>query len=186
MIRFVVGGAALTLAALSVQAQTQAPGLWEHTIKMKSTDGKAEAAMEQMRKQIEAMPPEKRQQMEAAMRSSGLALGAGGTTMKVCVTKEEAERPPEARLARSDCTHKDVQRSGNTMKFKFECAKPPSSGEGEMTFISDKAYAGKSLVTSTAAGKTQQMTMEMSGKWLASDCGDVKPRRATGAASAAK
>ena len=45
-----------------------------------------------------------------------------------------------------------------------------------MTFISDKVYTGKSTVTMQANGKTQQMTMQMAGKWLAADCGDVKPR----------
>ena len=54
MIRTVVSGAALALAALSALAQTQAPGLWEHTFKMKSADGKMEAAMAQMQKQREA------------------------------------------------------------------------------------------------------------------------------------
>ena len=180
MIRTVVSGAALALAALSALAQTQAPGLWEHTFKMKSADGKMEAAMAQMQKQREAMSPEQRKQMDAAMARSGITMGGEGlsaTSIKVCVTPEEAAKPPEARLnSRANCTQKDIQRSGNTMKFKMECTEPPMTGEGEMTFISDKAYAGKSVVSATRGGQAQQMTMEMTGRWLAADCGDVKPR----------
>ena len=55
-----------------------------------------------------------------------------------------------------------------------------SSGEGEMTFVSDKAYTGRTTVTTQVAGKSQQMTMEMSGKWLSAECGDVKPMTAPG------
>ena len=162
---------------LGAQAQTQAPGLWEHAISMKSQDGQMDKAMAEMQKQLASMPPDQRKQMEAAMAGRGGAgMGAGGRSMKVCLTKEQAERPPEARMNQGECTQKDVQRSGKTVKFKFECTKPPSSGEGEMTFISDKAYTGHQVVTSQVAGKPQQMTMEMQGKWLATDCGDVKPR----------
>lgn len=170
----------VTATALSVclgaQAQTQAPGLWEHSISMKSQDGQMEKAMAEMQKQLASIPPDQRKQMEAAMTGRGGGMGAGGSSTKVCLTKEQAERPPEARLNQGECIQKDVQRSGSTTKFKFECTKPPSSGEGEMTFISDKAYTGHQVVTSQVAGKPQQMTMEIQGKWLATDCGDVKPR----------
>ncbi|MEP7298838.1 MAG: DUF3617 domain-containing protein [Burkholderiales bacterium] len=168
--------AAMAFVSFSASAQTQAPGLWEHSFTMKSDDPKVDAAMAQMQKQMAAMPPEQRKQMEAAMAGRGIKLGAGGTSVQVCITKEQAAKPPEARMSSGHCTQKDMQRSGNTMKFKFECTQPPSTGEGEMTFISDKAYSGKTLVTSQREGKSQLMTMEMQGKWLASDCGDVKPR----------
>ena len=131
--------AAVALVCLGANAQTQVPGLWEHSFK----------------------------------------IGAdriGARSIKVCVTPEEAAKPLEARMNAGNCTQKDIQRSGNTVKFKYECTKPPSTGEGEMTVISDKAYRGKTLVTSQRSGKTSQMTMEMEGKWLAAECGEVKPR----------
>jgi len=171
--------AAMAFAGVGVHAQTQAPGLWEHSFTMKSDDGKMEKAMAEMQKQMAAMPAEQRRQMEAAMASRGVKMGAGGTSVKVCVTPEEAAKPPEMRSGAGNCTQKDMQRSGNTMKFKYECTQPPSTGEGEMTFISDKAYTGKTVMSSTDPSKPRQMTMEMQGKWLASDCGDVKPRAAT-------
>lgn len=167
--------AAMAFAALAVSAQTQAPGLWQHSMNVKSQGGEAEAAMADMQKQLAAMPPEQRKQIEQAMASRGVTMGAQGSTAKVCITKEDAARAAEPKLP-GDCTRQDVQRSGNTMKFKFECTKPRrSSGEGEMTFVSDKAYTGKTTVTTDVGGKSQQMTMEMSGKWLSAECGDVKP-----------
>ncbi len=175
-VKHVLSAAAVAFVCFAAQAQTQAPGLWEHSFSMKSQDGKMEKAMAEMHEQMAAMPREQPKRLEAAMASRGVKMGAGGTSAKVCITKEQAEKPPEARMSQGDCTQTDVQRSGNTMKFKFECARPPSSGEGEMTFVGDKAYSGHTVVTAQVASRPQQMTMDMQGKWLATDCGDVKPR----------
>jgi hypothetical protein len=93
----------------------------------------------------------------------------------MCITKEQASRPAEPEMT-GHCKTSDLQRAGGSIKFKYTCTQPPSSGEGEWTFTSDKAYAGKITSTSDAGGKPQQTTIEMTGKWLAADCGDVKPR----------
>lgn len=170
--------ATLMLGSLTAVAQTQVPGLWEHSFSMKSPGGETEKALADMQKQMASMPPEQRKQVEQMMASRGMSMGAQGTVVKVCVTKEDVARKAEPQF-REGCTQQVVQRTANSMKVKFECTQPrPMSGEGEMTFLSDKAYTGKSTVTSQSNGKTQQMTMEMAGKWLASDCGDVKPRPA--------
>ena len=169
--------AALALTVLGVGAQTQAPGLWEHTMNMKSKGGEMEQAMAEMQKQMAAMSPDQRKQMEQMVSGRGVSMGSKGTTVKVCISKEQAARPAEPKLA-DGCTQQVDRRSGNTIKFKFECSKPePSSGDGEVTFQSNKAYTGKSMVTTQAKGHAgQQMSMEMSGKWLSADCGDIKPR----------
>jgi hypothetical protein len=52
---------------------------------------------------------------------------------------------------------------------------PPTSGEGEVTFSSPTAYTSKSIVNTSVEGKPERMTMDQSGKWLAADCGAVKP-----------
>ena len=169
--------AALALVCLHAGAQTQAPGLWEHSFSLKSQDGETEKAMAEMQKQMAAMPPEQRKQIEQMMASRGVSMGAQGPVAKVCVTKEDVARNAEPQFGEG-CTQQVVQRSANAMKVKFECTRPqPMRGEGEVSFISDKAYTGKSnVVTSMANGQTHQMAVEMAGKWLAADCGDVKPR----------
>ena len=166
----------LALCASGAHAQSQAPGLWEQSMTMKSAGGEMEKAMADMQKQLAAMPPEQRKQMEQAMAGRGMKMGAQGTSLKVCISKEQAARAAEPSM-NGDCTNKDVQRTATSVKFKFECTKPrPSSGEGEWTFTSDKAYTGKIATTTEVAGKPQQMTMDMTGKWLSADCGDIKPR----------
>ncbi|HZT56342.1 MAG TPA: DUF3617 domain-containing protein [Burkholderiaceae bacterium] len=165
----------LALTAIGAHAQTQAPGLWEHSFTMKSPGGEMERAQAEMHKQLAAMPPAERKKIEDMMASRGVKTGAQGTTAKFCLTKEQAAKPAEPHMS-GDCAQSDVKRSGNTVSYKFACTKPhPVSGEGQVSYLGDKAYTGRSSLTTQAKGVPQQMTMEMSGKWLAADCGDVKP-----------
>ena len=61
------------------------------------------------------------------------------------------------------------------MKFAVACTKPPSTGEGQVTFTSPEAYSMKMVVTSESRGKPEKMNMEGGGKWLGADCGNIKP-----------
>lgn len=177
----VLYGVVLALAVSGVSAQSQAAGLWEHSFTMSSPGGEAELAMAAAQAKLAALPPEQRQQIEQMMARSGIKVSAGGTTtIQACVSKEEAAKPAEARLP-GDCTQSDVKRKGSAMSFKFACSKPqPSSGEGDISFAGDKAYHGHSTINTQIAGRPQRMDLEMSGRWLAADCGDVKPRAAPG------
>jgi len=84
------------------------------------------------------------------------------------------EPPP---MGRGECTQQVVSRTSTSMKVKWACTgKDPSHGEGEMHFSSDKAFTGHAFVDSVRGGKPEHMDMDMVGKWLSSDCGDVKPR----------
>jgi Protein of unknown function (DUF3617) len=168
--------AALACVPFAAGAQTQAPGLWEHSMTPKAGNPDIDAAMAQLKQRMASMTPEQRQQMESMMARNGMKVGGSGVSVQVCVTKEEAAKPPEARMHSGDCKPVDVQRSGNRMSYRFECSR--GKGDGEMTFVSDKQYTGRVTFDSDASGKPQHIAMEMSGKWLASDCGDVKPRTA--------
>ena len=167
--------ATLLFTALAAGAQTQAPGLWEHAFTVKSAGGEMERVLAEMKKQMDAMPPEQRQQVEQMMASRGVKMGAKGGSGKVCLSKEQAARPAEPKVPEG-CTQQVDQRSARTVKFHFDCTKPSvSRGEGEMNYLSEKAYTGKMNITGEVSGKPQQMSMDMTGKWLGADCGDVKP-----------
>ena len=167
--------ATLLLGAACAHAQTQAPGLWEHTFKLTSQGGEMEKAQAQMQAQLAAMPPEQRQKIEAMMKGRGVTMGAQGTTAKFCLSKEQAARPAEPQMT-GDCKQTDMTRSGNTMRYKFACTTPQRvSGEGQVTYAGDKAYTGQSTMTTQVNGQSQQMGMDMTGKWLGADCGDIKP-----------
>jgi hypothetical protein len=168
---------ALAAFACSAGAQDLKPGLWQITHKTRGSGDMAQA-MSSMHQQMANLPPEQRKLMQDSMARQGMqvdgAAPGGGMTIKVCMTPEMVQHN-QLPATRSDCNSTSQARSGNTMKVAFACTNPPSNGQGEVTFLGPEAYTSKMTVTSGAEGKSQQVTMESSGKWIAADCGKVKP-----------
>ncbi len=176
--------AALLLAASAsyASAQTMKPGLWEITTKMQGGSGEMTAAMENAQKQMESLPPEQRKMMMDMMAKRGIQMGTssgGGMAIKICMTQEMVDRnhvtSHQSSNSQNDCTHTNSPRSGNTMQFSFVCTKPPSSGEGRVTFTSPEAYNMKMTSTHNVKGQPEKMDMQTDGRWLGGDCGTVKP-----------
>lgn len=167
------------LAAAPAAAQTMKPGLWEITNKMGGSGdagAKMAAAQAQMQQQLASMPPEQRKMMQDMMAKQGvnMAPGAGGgMATRICVTREMAARNQPPAQGRGDCKQEQLQKSGNTTKFKFTCTNPPSSGEGTVTLHNPESYSMNMKVQ--GGGQQGQMTMDAQGKWLSNDCGSVKP-----------
>jgi Protein of unknown function (DUF3617) len=170
--------ACLGLLATPAAAQNMKPGLWEINNKVGGDQGaKMAAAQAEMQKQLAAMPPEQRKQMEKMMADQGVGMAqgsGGGTAVRICMSKEMVARnePP---AQQGDCKQESMQRSGNTTKFKFTCSKPPSTGEGEYTLHNPGSYTMKLKTVTQTKGKPETMTMEAQGKWLSNDCGNLKP-----------
>ena len=166
-------------AASLASAQSLKPGLWESTHKTQF-GGNSETAkqMAQAQEQMANMPPEQRKMVEDMMKSRGMTMNMGrdgsGMTVKYCLTKEMAERR-EIPAQRGDCKSTQQPMGAGKMKMSFTCTNPPSSGEGEFTFSSPAAYSMKMVVNTTIEGRPEKVNMEGSGRWLAADCGDVKP-----------
>ena len=167
---------ALMAAAPGVHAQKLSPGLWENTVQVQNPE--MDAQMAKMQAELAKMPPEKRQMMEAMMAQRGMAMApagaGGGMSVRSCLSKEQAERgePPED--DKRQCKRDSLTRSGSTLKFKVTCSNPPSTGEGEFTMTSDKAYAGK-MTMCMQGSPGGGMAMQLTGKWLSADCGNLKP-----------
>jgi hypothetical protein len=184
-VRTLVLALACSGLAATASAQKMSPGLWEVTMDMKGQGGEMEAGMAKMQAELSKMTPDQRKQMESMMSSRGMSMGGGGMpggpggpagmSVKTCVSKESAERgePPED--PQHNCKRDGLSRSGNTVKFKLVCSNPPSTGEGEYTLVSDKAFTGKVTMVSQGSAKTGQMEVKQSGRWLAADCGGLKP-----------
>lgn len=165
-------------ASAGADAQALKPGLWEISNKTQSSNPQTNRAMADMQKQLANMPPEQRKMMEDMMKKQGVGMSVGdqGMVMKICLTPEMVERV-EIPTQQGDCKHTMSPRVGNVMKVSFSCTKPPSSGEGQMTFESPQAYTTKMVVNSTIAGKPEQMTMDSRGRWLSGECGSVQPMK---------
>jgi TolA-binding protein len=176
--------APIALSALAAPAMAQPgkmqPGLWEHAMTMKSASGQMEAQMAQMQKELASMPPEQRKMVEDMMARQGVTMGGGAggrnTTIKMCITPEQAQRA-EVPQQDGNCKQETVERSGNTVRYRFSCAgNPPTTGEGEYTMASPTSYTGRTTVLTQVQGKPEKMEMTQTGRWLAADCGSIKPR----------
>jgi hypothetical protein len=174
----VLAATLLAAACLPVAAQQLKPGLWEINNKM-GGNPQMDQQMAEMQKQLAAMPPEQRKQMEAMMAQQGVKMapagGKGGMTIQSCMTKEMSERKDVP--MQDGCKVTRQQGSGKTMKMAFACTNPPSSGEGEFNFVSDQAYTSKMTVKSMVDGKQQTTTMDAAGKWLAAGQGGHRARQ---------
>lgn len=170
--------AALLVCATAASAQSIKPGLWEMQHQM-GGNPQMDQAMAQMQKQMAAMTPAQRKQMEAMMGQQGVTMptpaAGGGMAMKVCITPEMAARSELPSQSEGQCTSTVTSRSGNTLKMRFVCQNPPSTGEGTYTFSGDTAYTMKMVMTTTRQGKPESMTMDGQGRWLSASCGAVKP-----------
>jgi len=144
------------------------PGLWEMSMKSDAFKNMPKMSAEQM----------------AQMRKMGVNvphMQDGAVVSKVCVTKEMAEReqPPMARNE-SGCQVKNFQQSGNAYSSEIVCDGPEMKGTGKVkgTFAGDTSYTSTYDFKGTAHGQPVSNRHESSGKWLASDCGAVKPQPA--------
>lgn len=150
------------------------PGLWEINIALKSQSGKAEAAMKQAQAQISMLPPEQRKAVEAMMAEQGVRLGDGNSTVKACISKEDAERGEIPQQA-GECAQQVLERNGSSMKVKFSCTtSPPASGEAVVNFQSPTAYTSKAVVDTVVVGQPERVNVDQNGRWLGAECGSVK------------
>jgi Protein of unknown function (DUF3617) len=192
----------LSVFSLSGAAQTikldMQPGLWENSFKMTGESNKElqsiqndqmKKAMEEMKKQLANMPPEQRKQVEAMMAQSGVKIegdsikmqndavkiSSEGTQVKQCITQAEIDRgdfPDDDENCKSTLT----QISKNHFKATHKCTgENPSHGESDVIYDSNRHYSGKGSMTQTIDGKQHMLEIEMEGKWISSDCGNIKP-----------
>lgn len=166
--------------AVPCSAQNMKPGLWEVNNKMQSSTGQLEQAMSMVHEQMAQMSPEQRKQMASMMAKNGMQMptvGAGGSmSVKMCMTPDMASANKMPIQDVGNCTHKRSQVVGNIMKVSFNCTRPDASGDGQVTFNSDKDYALKMRVTTSATGKPEVMNMDATGRWLGADCGNIQPK----------
>ena len=169
---------AFSVFALNAHAETVKPGLWEMTNKLQSGSVEMEKAMAEGQKAMADLPPEQRKMVQDMMAKQGVNIGtsaSGAMSVKICITQEMIDNN-ELSATAGDCKTTNSPRVGNSMKVSYVCAKPPSSGEGQVTFAGpEMIYSKMTVTTPTANGKSEKMSMEGQGKWLSAECGAIKP-----------
>lgn len=196
-IRYLVCGLLVSGAAHALDVDMK-PGLWEYTFKVTGAGingltqeqvDQANDAIAKMKKQLENLPPEQRKMMEDMMQKhgvknapdggiqygeSGLKITKDGTKIQACVTQDDLKK---GNLPKPDenCEQKITQVTKRNFLMEFECkGEHPTKGNGEVVFADSTSYSGKMKITTNVQGKQQTFDSEQSGKWLSSDCGNVK------------
>lgn len=153
-------------APLAMAASPMKPGLWEMTMKsdaMKNMPQIPPAQMEQMRKLGVDIP-----QMQD-----------GGIVTKVCVTPKmaESDRMPGLGDNNMGCEIQNQKNSGNSYSADVMCDGANMKGKGKVkgSFTGSQAFTSTYDFKGTVAGRPVDQRHETSGKWMSSDCGNIKP-----------
>jgi len=174
-----LAGAAAAALCLSAVIAAQAPlmdvklGLWEITVKTNMSGAAMPTQAPRMSDEdLAKLPPSTRAQIEQAMKA---ASGAPMTTRQ-CMTKEKLEKNSfgQAQRPNQNCTQTITKNTKTVMEANVVCTSPPSTGSVHMEATSPTAYQGTVHSKSTQRGREMEVNMEMSGKWIGADCGDVK------------
>lgn len=175
--RYLPAALVVVCSANGVFAQNLKPGLWEISTNLQGGGKDMSAVMAAMEKKLAALPADQGKVMRDMLAKQGMQLGGasgGGMNIKICLTQDMLDRN-ELAPQQGDCTHTASPRVGATMKYSFQCTKPPASGQGEVTFTSPEAYIMKMTATSSADGTERTLDMQSNGRWLDRHCGDIKP-----------
>ena len=144
-------------------------GLWENTI-VTNLGG---AAMPQ--KDTSKLPPEQAAKIAEAMK--GLT-GDRTITEKNCITKEDLAKdsfmmPENSKMT---CKRTVTTNTKSTFAADIDCTGETTT-KGQITVESlagGSAYKGAMKMATTSRGRTMNLTMTMTGKYLGAECGDVK------------
>lgn len=156
----------LSCVAAQGWAGQMKPGLWEITMQSDAMKNMPKIPPDQMKK----------------MREMGINMPQmqdGGMVSKVCITKEMVERdqPVQMNQTETGCQSKNYQKSGNSYTLDIVCDNPQMKGTGKVkgTFMGNDRFTSSYDFKGSMHGQPVNQRHESSGKWVAADCGSVKP-----------
>ena len=163
------------LAADKIQPIDAKLGLWEITSTqqmqgMPVTGGSAPSIPPET---LAKMPPEQRAQVEAMIKQR-----SGQPTVRTtqsCVTKEKLDKAPFAEQ-RESCTRTIISSTSKTFEMHQECTEKngmQTTADAKYEVVGDTTMKGSMKVKAVREGRTMNMTIDLSGKWISSDCGAV-------------
>ena len=164
--------AAFALPALGhAQAFEVKPGLWEHSIDLKSESGRLEIALELARTQMQLLPPAQRKVVEDTLAQQGIKADFVNQTFQNCITDEEAASGIFEFAEDGGCEQTSVHTEGALTDISFTCAQ----GAGELTLINGTAYTGNSTMQLNFANVVENATATHTGRWIGESCAALNP-----------
>lgn len=145
-------------------------GLWAIT-----TTGTSSGAPPVPAADLANLTPAQRAKVAAAMAA---AMGAANKphTYKSCITAASLQRGFKEPDLSNGCTQTILSSTPTDMQVKVACTgRHPMKGTFHFQASSPEAIAGTVDMTVSEGGRSMKVNRQISGKWLAADCGTVKP-----------
>ena len=177
LLRLAAAACLLPALALAAEHPSIKPGLWEFTHESDST-GQTPVPEDVLARP----PPEARARLEASHQSGG----ALSHSSKQCITPKSEEHMFDD-TAHGACTHTLISQTATSMEMHMECKgkgtgamAAGSSGTLKWRLLNPETLQGTVDMMSVIGPRTMNHTIEIKGKWLGADCGDVKPHEGSG------
>lgn len=146
------------------------PGLWEITTTSDLLNFASQIPLDQM-KNLEALAKEYGFDMPA--------IQNGAAKSNTCIAPEMASQKvvPDSIQTPAGCVVKSVSRSGNSYHADYVCDNSQIKGTGSAdgTLTSVESFTGRTIFNGAVQGTPINETADITGKWLSSNCGDIKP-----------
>ena len=144
-------------------------GLWEMT-SVGETSGRPPIPAEALAK----LTPEQRAKVEQSM-AAGMASANQPRVRKECLTQKSLERGLNFE-DRPNCRTTVLNSTPRMVDFAMECTGAQQmKGKFHFEAADRETIAGDTNMMMTDGTNTMTMKYKISGKWLGSNCGDVKP-----------
>jgi Protein of unknown function (DUF3617) len=177
---FVLSTLAFVTLAGQLPVPPVKPGLWETRMSALDADGRETTSPEQAA--LSKLPPDRRARMAEALKARGLSMPDADGATKACFTKEMFESGRWQQMAsETGCTTAYSTHSSTVWKWHSSCPALKSESDGEVVFSNPQSYRVKLTTMAMVNGKTNTSTRIVQAKWLAADCGDIKPFTPPGA-----
>lgn len=131
---------------------------------------------------VPQIPPDQMEGLKDLAKEYGIDMPKvenGSATSNTCITQEMATQktPPGLYQSQMGCIAKNVTHIGNRYRLDFECTSEQLKGSGsaEGVFVSMEKFTGQTRFNGFVQGNPINEKADISGKWLSSSCGAVKP-----------
>ena len=120
------------------------------------------------------MTPEQKAKMDEAMKQM---MGTHTNVTKSCITKEKVEKSvfmmPDQ--PGTTCSQKITTNTKTTLEASLSCTgQNAMTGQMHIDALSPTSIKGTIKSSGAMQGGAMTATINMAGKWLSADCGDVK------------
>lgn len=177
---FILAGS--TGPAVAQSTPVAKPGLWEMQVSMTHKT----ALPPEAEARIAAMPQAQQDQVRAMMSGGGMGGGSQPTTItkQVCITPQSSMDSMLNQSQQSPgmkCSFTNRVQTEHGASFDISCTGPTGSATGHSQFrmVDDDHVSSTThmTVTGSSNGHTMNSTVDSTstGKFVSTDCGDVKP-----------